>query len=67
MIEEAEQHLSAAARRKRLGCFQLEAAIQSAYAQRAHGWRDCMRLERPMLVAAHLEIREFLIGQPRVF
>jgi RNA polymerase sigma factor (sigma-70 family) len=35
MIEEAEQHLAAAARAGRMGRFQLEAAIQSVHAQRA--------------------------------
>src|SRR5262249_44092646 len=35
MIKEAEQHLKTAARDSRIGRFQLEAAIQSAHAQRA--------------------------------
>jgi len=35
MIEEAEEILADAARAGRLGRFQLEAAIQSAHAQRA--------------------------------
>jgi len=35
MIEEAEEILAAAAQRKKLGRFQLEAAVQSAHAQRA--------------------------------
>ena len=35
MIDEAEQILAAAAQAKKLGRFQLEAAIQSAHARRA--------------------------------
>ena len=40
MIEEAELHLAHAARAGRIGPFQLEAAIQSAHAQRAVDRRD---------------------------
>jgi RNA polymerase sigma-70 factor (ECF subfamily) len=39
MIEEAEKYLGAAARRGQLGRFQLEAAIQSAHAQRVQTGR----------------------------
>jgi predicted RNA polymerase sigma factor len=43
LIGEAEQQLELAARRSRIGRFQLEAAIQSAHAERRHGglteWR----------------------------
>jgi RNA polymerase sigma-70 factor (ECF subfamily) len=39
MIEEAEQHLRLAAQAGRIGRFQLEAAIQSAHAQRAWSGR----------------------------
>jgi RNA polymerase sigma-70 factor (ECF subfamily) len=41
MIEEAERHLAEAFKRGRSGRFQLEAAIQSAHAERARtGWTD---------------------------
>jgi predicted RNA polymerase sigma factor len=39
LIEEAERELVAAARNPRLGRFQLEAAIQSVHAERAHSGR----------------------------
>lgn len=39
LIAEAEQHLNDAAKRGRSGRFQLEAAIQSVHAERAHGGR----------------------------
>jgi len=39
LIEEAEQELATAARRSRLGRFQLEASIQSVHAERAHTGR----------------------------
>jgi len=39
LIEEAEQHLAEASKSGRLGRFQLEAAIQSVHAERAHGHR----------------------------
>lgn len=39
LIEEAEQHLSEATRHRRPGRFQLEAAIQSVHAERAHSGR----------------------------
>ncbi len=39
LIEEAESHLAAASSRGRLGRFQLEAAIQSAHAERARSGR----------------------------
>ena len=39
LIEEAERHLAEASRHGRSGRFQLEAAIQSAHAERAHGGR----------------------------
>jgi predicted RNA polymerase sigma factor len=38
-MAEAEQELAAAARREKLGRYQLEAAIQSVHAERAHGGR----------------------------
>ena len=43
LIEEAERELVAAARRPRLGRFQLEAAIQSVHAERAHTGRTDWR------------------------
>ena len=39
LIDEAEQHLAEASKYGRLGRFQLEAAIQSAHAERARGGR----------------------------
>jgi RNA polymerase sigma-70 factor (ECF subfamily) len=39
LIEEAERELVAAARHARPGRFQIEAAIQSVHAERAHGGR----------------------------
>lgn len=39
LIEEAERHLAGAASRGRMGRFQLEAAIQSVHAERAHSGR----------------------------
>jgi RNA polymerase sigma-70 factor (ECF subfamily) len=39
LIDEAEQELAASARRASLGRFQLEAAIQSVHAERAHSGR----------------------------
>jgi len=39
LIEEAERHLSAAFKQQRVGRFQLEAAIQSVHAERAHTGR----------------------------
>jgi RNA polymerase sigma-70 factor (ECF subfamily) len=39
LIEEAERHLAEAAGRGRTGRFQLEAAIQSVHAERAHSGR----------------------------
>jgi predicted RNA polymerase sigma factor len=39
LIEEAERHLAEASRHGRSGRFQLEAAIQSVHAERAHGGR----------------------------
>jgi RNA polymerase sigma-70 factor (ECF subfamily) len=43
LIEEAERELVAAARNPRLGRFQLEAAIQSVHAERAHNGRTDWR------------------------
>lgn len=43
LIEEAERELVAAARNPRLGRFQLEAAIQSVHAERAHSGRTDWR------------------------
>jgi predicted RNA polymerase sigma factor len=43
LIEEAERELLAAARNARLGRFQLEAAIQSVHAERAHSGRTDWR------------------------
>jgi predicted RNA polymerase sigma factor len=43
LIEEAERELMAAARNARLGRFQLEAAIQSVHAERAHSGRTDWR------------------------
>jgi RNA polymerase sigma-70 factor (ECF subfamily) len=37
LIQEAERHLGVASSRNRIGRFQLEAAIQSVHAERAHG------------------------------
>src|SRR6516162_5688722 len=39
LIEEAERHLAEATKRERSGSFQLEAAIQSVHAERAHAGR----------------------------
>jgi len=39
LIEEAERHLAEASKRGRIGRFQLEAAIQSIHAERAHSGR----------------------------
>ena len=39
LIEEAERHLAEASKSGQLGRFQLEAAIQSVHAERAHGGR----------------------------
>ncbi|HEY7638822.1 MAG TPA: DUF6596 domain-containing protein [Steroidobacteraceae bacterium] len=44
LIEEAESELVAAARKPRLGRFQLEAAIQSVHAERAHTGRTDWRV-----------------------
>jgi RNA polymerase sigma-70 factor (ECF subfamily) len=44
LIEEAERELIAAARNPRLGRFQLEAAIQSVHAERAHSGRTDWRV-----------------------
>jgi RNA polymerase sigma-70 factor (ECF subfamily) len=43
LIDEAERELMAATRRPRLGRFQLEAAIQSVHAERAHSGRTDWR------------------------
>ena len=43
LIDEAERELVAAARNARLGRFQLEAAIQSVHAERAHSGRTNWR------------------------
>ena len=43
LIDEAERELVAAARNARLGRFQLEAAIQSVHAERAHSGRTDWR------------------------
>lgn len=56
LIEEAERELVAAARNPRLGRFQLEAAIQSVHAERAHSgrtdWRAIAHFYDQLVLAA---------------
>lgn len=56
LIDEAERELMAAARHARLGRFQLEAAIQSVHAERAHSgrtdWRAIARFYDQLVLVA---------------
>lgn len=56
LIDEAERELIAAARHARLGRFQLEAAIQSVHAERAHSgrtdWRAIARFYDQLVLVA---------------